>query len=168
MKADATKVLETCALFADLSAQELKKIGARLKAKELGAKQPLFDAGEASRSAYVVVEGELGVRCHIVDEKQGEAPFMPVIAKFGPGEVIGEFALLDSQPRSADVFALRPSRLLVFEAEALEELAGTDPSIAYRLMRNLARVIVERLRRTNEKWTAALEWNWKSAGFDQT
>lgn len=164
---DIFAVLKECELFEGLADNELEWISTQLKKRDLAEKECLFEQGDQSRGAHIILEGELGVRSHILEEKGNEIPFTPIIAKFTKGEVIGEFALLDSRPRSAEVFAILPSVVLTFEQKTLEELAEVHPLVGYRVMRNLARIIVKRMRHTNEQFAGALQWNWKQAGFDK-
>lgn len=93
----------------------------------------LFEAGEVGDALYVVVAGE-------VDVVRGGA----VIAHLGAGECVGEMAALDWEPRSATVRATAPTRLVRLERNDLMDLLTDYPE----LVRSLARVLVERIRRT--------------------
>lgn len=66
--------------------------------------------------AYVLLSGEVSVRRH------GEE-----IARLGPGEIIGEMALVEHRLRSASVVALTPLEVLHLTAEAFEKLLETVP-----------------------------------------
>jgi hypothetical protein len=59
----------------------------------------LLSAGEAGAEAYVVAEGRLRVSMRIAGVGEEALAFL------GPGEVVGEMALVDDAPRSADVVA---------------------------------------------------------------
>lgn len=59
----------------------------------------LLAAGEAGEEAYVVAEGRLRVSMRIPGVGEEALAFL------GPGEVVGEMALVDDSPRSADVVA---------------------------------------------------------------
>ena len=63
------------------------------------------------------------------------------IARLGPGDVVGELALLDGTPRVADAWADGPLEVLVQSRQELAVLRGLVPSVAQRLER------VARLRR---------------------
>lgn len=70
------------------------------------------------------------------------------------GEVVGELALLDNAPRSADLVA-GPSgvTLLSLTGNALTTLSDDDPAMGMRMMQNLAVSLGRRLRAQN--WRAA-------------
>jgi len=59
----------------------------------------LLSAGDAGEEAYVVAEGRLRVSVRIPGVGEEALAFL------GPGEVVGEMALVDDSPRSADVVA---------------------------------------------------------------
>ena len=93
----------------------------------------LFEAGEVGDSLFVIVSGE-------VDVVRGGQ----VIARLGEGECVGEMAALDWEPRSATVRASAPTHLVRLERNDLMDLLTDYPE----LVRSLARVLVERIRRT--------------------
>ena len=72
--------------------------------------------------AYVVLRGEVEVR------RDGE-----VIARLGPGDVIGELAILRRKLRSATVVAATPLTVLHFGREAVERLYAEVPVFRHAL-----------------------------------
>ena len=95
----------------------------------------LMREGEPAGSAYVVRGGRLEVT--IGDR---------VVRELGPGEVLGELALLTGAPRSASVRARRDSVVLEVPREAFER-AITDDSAAARFV---LRQVADRLRTAGE------------------
>jgi C4-dicarboxylate-specific signal transduction histidine kinase len=83
---------------------------------------------------YVVVSGELSVSKHSAS-KDVE------LARIGPGEVVGEIALLDEAPRTATVTALIDSAVIRVPVAAFEDLLS-DP----RVVRRMFRTVTSRLR----------------------
>ena len=67
--------------------------------------------------AYLIVEGEVSVR------RGGEE-----IARLGPGDVIGEMAIVNHKLRSASVVSLTPLEVVHFTKESLEELLEDVPA----------------------------------------
>ena len=71
----------------------------------------------------------------------------PLVLGFrGPGEMIGEMALLENLPRSATVAALRATRLLRIEQEKFRQLLADHPALAFKVMAALS----ARLRSSDE------------------
>ena len=67
----------------------------------LKADQTLFTAGDPGDGCYRIEQGLLKVS--VVSPSGGER----ILAILGPGALVGEFAMLDAQPRSASVTAAR-------------------------------------------------------------
>lgn len=65
-----------------------------------------------------------------------EAPV--VLGYRGPGELVGEMALLEEAPRSASVVALEPLRLLRIDRAAFVELLNSNPAIGASIMASLS------------------------------
>jgi CRP-like cAMP-binding protein len=65
-----------------------------------------------------------------------------LLAELGPGAVVGEIALLDGGPRSADVTAVAETTLLVFERRDFVPLLEHN----WRLTEAVLRMVCERLR----------------------
>ena len=67
-----------------------------------------------------------------------------VIATTGPGEVLGEIALVEESTRTATVRAIKDSSVLKVGRQAFEDLLACSPKTGLAIMRNVA----ERLRNT--------------------
>jgi CRP-like cAMP-binding protein len=113
----------------------------------LGATEPALAAagdfvlhkGSASKSLLVVEEGTL----EIVDESLGDAV---VLARVGPGCVVGEIGFLDGRPRTHDVRAATPCRLRRLTREGLLDLVKDDPALFAKLTIALAELMAHRFR----------------------
>lgn len=68
------------------------------------------------------------------------------LAEGGPGSVVGEMALVDGMPRSANVVSVGHSRVAILDAEGLRNLMAHDAEIARSLLGNLCRILSMRLR----------------------
>ena len=87
---------------------------------------------------YVVVRGRVSV------EKGGVE-----IAKLGAGGHFGEMGLVESQPRSATVKAIEPTRVLSFSQADVMNLMRREPNMAVKLLWSLVQVLSQRLRAAN-------------------
>jgi CRP/FNR family transcriptional regulator, cyclic AMP receptor protein len=87
----------------------------------------LMREGRPASEAFLVVEGTASVT--LADTE---------LATVGPGDLVGEMALLDHNPRSATVTALTPMRLLVMDAGSFALLLRR-PTIGWRVAAALAR-----------------------------
>lgn len=118
-----------------------------LSKTQLGAiakssKERTFQAGEA-----IVREGDSGVAFYLMLDGRAEVRHQGrLLSKLGSGQFFGEMALLDNQPRSADVVAVEPTKCLVLWSPTFWGLVSTNPKIARGLLQEVAR----RLRVTNK------------------
>ncbi len=65
------------------------------------------------------------------------------VARLGPGEVVGELAVIDRQPRLAQVVTDEPTVCLALAAWDLESVIAAQPTVAMALLRVLARRLRE-------------------------
>lgn len=128
---DAAFQLEGIAFFEGFTRDELQRVAALAEEVEAEAGAELTDQGRPGQEAYVVIDGRAGV--YIRGEMKAE---------IGPGEIVGEMALIDHQPRTATVKALTPMKLLAFDAGRFRRLLDEMPKAQVRVMEKL----VERLR----------------------
>ena len=91
----------------------------------------LFRGGDPADRLYLVRTGRLRV---LVDGEDGPK----VVRELGPGDVLGELALLTGSPRSASARAVRDSELLALNAARFDALIADDPEFARGLLRELA------------------------------
>jgi CRP/FNR family transcriptional regulator, cyclic AMP receptor protein len=89
-------------IFASLSPKTLSRIAEAAKERSFAAGDKLVSKGEKGIGLYVVLEGSVEVR----DDGK-------VLAALRSPQFFGEMALLDDQPRTADVVATSPGRCLV-------------------------------------------------------
>lgn len=127
-------LLRSVPMFAPLSKRHLDKIARHADELQWDAGRRLVKEGERGRELFVVVEGKATV------QRQGKT-----IAQLGPGDFIGELALLDGDPRSASVVADEPMVLLVISDREFKPLLAEVPQLAEALLRSLA----QRLRSAN-------------------
>ena len=106
----------------------------------LAADTYLLRAGEAPACAYLIEEGSLEI---LLEQKDGER----LIAVLGPGEIVGEMALIDQSPRSASVRSRGECLLLPITAENIaKRLATADP-----VLRLVLGTVLDRFRATLRK-----------------
>lgn len=126
-------ILKAVDLFSEIPGRDLARIAQVTEELVIGRAESLMKEGELGDSLFILVEGEVEVR------KGRQA-----IAQLGPGECVGEMALLDSEPRSATVRAAEDVRVLRLDRDAFDELMDGHVDIA----RGVIRVLTRRLRHT--------------------
>ncbi|CAN94481.1 MULTISPECIES: cyclic nucleotide-binding domain-containing protein [Sorangium] len=134
-------------LFKGLTPAALELIS-RVASEEthaLGTK--IFQHGDPGDKLYILLEGKVRISREIAGI--GEE----ALAVLGPGAVFGEMALLDEAPRSADARVHERCRLLTVSKDAFEDLLFLHKELAYEVLWNVVRMLVQRLRETNNKLT---------------
>jgi CRP/FNR family cyclic AMP-dependent transcriptional regulator len=109
----------------------------------------LFLEGDIGRALFVVESGQIELSKL---DKNGKSHTMSVM---GPGNFLGEMALLEQLPRSASAKALEKSTLLLLYRSKLDSILHFHPRIGVSIMAHLARLLSARLRKTSEKLSDA-------------
>ena len=132
---DRRDVLKGIPLFEGMSDRELDMLLALTTTKKLKKRAYLFRKGDPGNALFAVLEGRLKATGEGRDGKE------MVFSVMDPGEVIGEIALLDQQPRSATVQAVEDVTLLTLHRRDLLPFLERNPKAAIRLAAVLARRI---------------------------
>lgn len=112
----------------------------RSKTKHLDPGEILFLEGDEGEEMFIVKRGQIQIL-------HREGAKMVQLATLGPGSVIGELSLLDSQPRSATARAVNHSELVIIDQAHLNKTYSKIPS----WLSSLIRIMVGRLRETNQR-----------------
>lgn len=103
----------------------------------------LLRQGQHSGQVYLILEGLVAVQ---VASPGGERR---TLVHLGPGQTLGELALVDGGPHSADVVAVAPTRTFVLTHEAFWAFCRAHPEHGVQLLRNLAADLAFKLRHAN-------------------
>lgn len=129
-----------------LTDAEIRTIHALAEELRASPGQVLFREGEVGDALFLILGGELEVL------KSDQGGKERNLANVGPGAVIGEMSLIHAgTPRSATVRALGEVNLLKVPAARFQSLLQQDAVAALKVVRNLARVLSQRLTRLDQK-----------------
>jgi CRP-like cAMP-binding protein len=132
-----------------LSAQELRLLATYSAEEHFPPNAIIFAEGESGDTLHIVVDGS--VRISRMVPGMGEE----CLAILGRGEVFGEMALIDGQPRSADARAHRQGcTVFSISRSLLEEVLSMDPDAAVQFLGLLCRLLCRRIRAMNERLVA--------------
>ena len=131
-------------LLAEWGDAEWCKLLSVMTSRPYKASEVVIQRGVADRALYFVAAGSLEVGVTYVDGVS-----ISPLAKIGAGSVIGEQSFFDSQPRSANVWAVTDGELLCLTHERFGELARAEPALMRDLLFALGRVLSLRLRNTS-------------------
>lgn len=136
-------VLRTSTLFSGLDDDVLNELAKVVRPVRVAKGKTLFLQGDAVNGCYAVLDGTLKVSLF------GENKQETFLAVVGKGDVVGEMGLIDRNPRSATVSALKTCRLGHIRMHDFDRLADANTEI----YRHMLKVMAARLRTTNKAYS---------------
>jgi len=137
----AADVLKRVPLFNDLSEAELDRFAEVTREREYPRNSVILFEDDPGDALYIVSAGQ--VKVVLIGEDGREV----ILSVLGDGDFFGEMSLIDDEPRSAHVIAMKDSHLLVLRRDDFQAQLQQHPSVALKLLR----VLVQRLRRADQK-----------------
>jgi CRP-like cAMP-binding protein len=139
LRRDPAEALKASAIFGGLDAAMRAQVLTQAVSRAYPRGAAILRRGDPGTGMVLVLTGR--VRIGITSEDGREV----TLGILGPGDVLGEMALLDGEERSADAIALEDCSVLVLERGRFLRLLRDTPDLALRLLV----VLTERLRRAN-------------------
>lgn len=136
------EILWQIPLFSDCTRNELNVVLRFLHTREFKADEIIFEENKPGLGMYIILEG----RVEIFFKKDHKA-----LAVLGRGEFFGEMALLHEAPRSASAKALEETKMFGLFQPDLFGLIENKPALGNKILLQLARMIAERLRLSNQE-----------------
>jgi len=132
-----------------LTLDEARLIAAGMGLVTFPAGATLLREGAESASGHMllILDGEVSV-----DSESAGGPDAPLaLSVLGPGEIIGEMALLDGAPRAVSCTAVSAVLAAGLSRRGLEDLMAAHPVVAAKLVVVLATRIADRLRAVSQQ-----------------
>ena len=127
VNADELAPLRGVGIFRGMSDESLAAIADVAAEVEFEPGMLLIEAGQPGAGAFVILDGRVAVHARTLG------------AELGPGDVVGEMALLRSDSkRVARVQALTPVRALAIDRAAFRALLASDVHLAIAVLENVA------------------------------
>lgn len=103
-------------LFSRLAAAEQQALASASEHRTYGANAEIVRQGEPGECFFAIRSGEVSV------ELEAPSGLRVEVARLGPGDAFGETALLEREPRTATVRALRETEVVALHREAFERV----------------------------------------------
>jgi CRP/FNR family transcriptional regulator, cyclic AMP receptor protein len=132
--------------FNFLLANEIEELCSYLELREWQEDTVVMKQGADENYVGFLLDGKLAVK-----KKKGDWGKNIIIAILEKGAMVGEGAFIESGPRSNDVIAVEPSRLLTLTAPKMEELIKHNPMLAVKLMKRMLFIMSIRLRKASDR-----------------
>ncbi|HEY4715642.1 MAG TPA: Crp/Fnr family transcriptional regulator [bacterium] len=95
----------------------------------------IFNDGDLGNNVFIIQSGKVRIY-KIIDGTD------KTLSILGPGDFLGEMAVLEKKPRSASAEAMEDSKVLILDPQTFEELIKTNGEIGLRIIKKL----IQRLR----------------------
>ncbi len=132
---DLAQRLKKVPILGALSPRQLKTLAKWTGVFAVEKGETVVKRGDKGNGLYLILDGSAEVR-------RGRRR----LARLGAGQFFGEMSLFDDQPRSADVIALRPSKMAVLQKWEFWGFAATQPGVVLSILQEMSR----RLRAANQ------------------
>ena len=133
--------LKKIALFQDLPAAVLGRMGDVVELKEIRRRQVIYLPGDPGGTVYFVNGGRIKISKVTRDGKE------LTLAYRGPGDIFGELALLEGGPREEMAEAMENAMVTEFPTGEFEKLVQAHGMLGYRL----TKVMLARRREVENK-----------------
>ncbi|MBI2391397.1 MAG: Stp1/IreP family PP2C-type Ser/Thr phosphatase [Deltaproteobacteria bacterium] len=144
--AQKREILAKMQLFSRLTERELLRVMQAAEIREYRAGDVIMREGDKGDELFIVLSGKVAV-------VRGEA----TLAHLGPGEHVGEMALIRAVPRSASVMAEVPSEMVVIKRSDFFEILRREHELAIKFLWQFLGVLADRLDATSRDLRTARE-----------
>ncbi len=138
--------LQSSKLFSRLPLAELQALEQVSREVNFAAGAPIFKEGDPGDGVYVVKSGLVQISAAL---ENGERH---IFSQVSPGDIFGEMAVLDNQPRSACASAENQTTVYFVPRQALVHLLHRSPQLSILLMQEIS----GRLREFNHQYIRKL------------
>ena len=140
---DRIQFLKTVPFFNELSHRQLKTVSDTVFERNYETDELIFEEGQPGAALFLILDGKVAVEMR----RENHTTILAILER---GEFLGEMALLDEAPRSANARSLEQTYTLALYRNDLSQLIQRDPQTACQIYRALAHMVGDRLRSTNQ------------------
>lgn len=144
------RLLGTDAGMAHLGTEQLSVLGGYLDYVQLQAAKQVITQDEQGDFMMVVLQGTL------TETRLQPSGERTRLGEARPGDLLGDFSVLDGEPRVAAWTAVTPVTLAVLSAATLERMTQDDPRLAAALTVWLGKRVSRRLRQASARLGAQI------------
>ncbi len=124
-------LLRDVPIFAQLPPEDLERLALIAREQWYPAQTVLYRQGDPGDELCVIVNGHVRVINEAgVDQR--------ILARRGPGDFVGEMAILDAQPRMATLITETEVRVLAIDGEAFKGILRERPSVSLAVLKSLS------------------------------
>lgn len=125
---DNLAVLRSHPVFGALELVQVKRLGAYARTRHVTSGTTIFAKGDPGTALFAVSSGTVKIMVPSTDGREAMFNLLHV------GEIFGEIALLDGQPRTADAVAMTDCELMAIERRDFLDFMHSEPNVAIKLI----------------------------------
>ncbi len=129
-------LLREVPIFADLSPEDLQQVAEIADEQWFPDTTTIFHQGDEGNMMFIIVNGQVQVVRSVNGKDQ-------VLAQRGPGEFVGEMAIIESAPRSATLLTQGEVRMLAIEGDTFKQILRERPEVSLAVLRSFSRRLRE-------------------------
>jgi CRP-like cAMP-binding protein len=127
-RVDGIALLHSHPVFGALTPAQIEQLVAMAHPRRIARDSTLFAKGDPGTELFAVVSGTVKIMVPSSDGREA------IIALLHRGEIFGEIALLDGQPRTADAVTMTDCDLMVIERRDFLSFVHSEPKVAIKLI----------------------------------
>jgi CRP-like cAMP-binding protein len=136
--------LQSLPALQNFAATDLDLLATVAPTKQFAVGSYLCEQGKPGFCAFLLLQGE-------VEVLRTAAGRTYSVATLGPGEMVGQLALVDGSPRAASVVVRKDVTAMLLMRDTFEKLLQAASPLALRFQRQVAVAGIRQLRRTTER-----------------
>lgn len=133
VKLQEAAALRGVPLFAGLTETQAQLLSNHAANRHFQKNAVVLASGDKADSLYIILAGS--VKVSVADEEGREV----ILTILGPGEFFGEMALIDENPRSANIVTMEPCDVMVVGGDDFRNCLSHNSDLAMQIMRGLVR-----------------------------
>src|SRR3990167_9613144 len=134
-------IIANARIFGSLSSKDIKALAGMGEKRRWHKGQHIISDGDEGDALYLMLSGKIKVVLY------GEEGREIVLSIMKEGDIFGEMALFDGEPRSANVEAVEDTECFIIQGSTLLEYIKVHPAVALNFLSHLSR----RLREADRK-----------------
>jgi len=139
-------VTEKTHIFQELDGSEMSIVKGLLQARNYGPNEMIYREGEKGDSLSIIDKGKVRINKMMVEGDQF------CIATLKEGDIFGIMSFLDGSAHDATIISDQQTRLTVLSRGDFDDLLGTNPLIAGKILRRLAVHLASIVRNMNSQY----------------
>src|SRR3990167_7168350 len=134
-------IISNARIFGSLNSEDIKALAKMGEKRQWRKGSQIISEGDEGDAIYLVLSGKVKVVLY------GEEGREIVLSTMKEGDIFGEMALFDGEPRSANVEAIEDAECFVIRGDNLLKYIKNHPAVALNFLSHLSR----RLREADRK-----------------